>query len=619
MSEEVGERTRSETPPEARWRRRPGRTAALAVVALFALAVAAFGLDRLRHRDRVLGGVVVADTKLSGLSHDAAERALRELGARLAELPLSVRVGNASHDVAPSALGLDLDVGATLARAFAAGREGSIISRFGFSLAHLRRPQKLRARVEMDPTRALARLAEWEAAGVKRPFSGGIRVQGGVVRPDPPRRGQLVDRERALEAVAETFASLERSPVELPLVEREPFSVPGAVEAAVERAKRLLSGPVTLLGEGDESLVLSAADLGRALKSRQPREEVPEIELYFDPAEVDALLAEPRKKLEAPPIDARFAVDAADHVSILPSRAGTLLKASAVAEALLQAAVAPARIGRLPMVRGAPPAVSTHDLEALRVTKLVGKYTTFHACCQPRVDNIHHIADMLDGHVVEPGETFSVNEFIGPRTTKSGFKEAPTIEEGEMVDALGGGISQFATTLFNALFLGGYDIVERGPHTYYFSRYPMGRDATLSWPHPDIVFKNDTEAGALIKTQYTDKSITVKMFGDNGGRKVSFVVSPQQDLKKPPIEYIPDITQPPERDKIKQGGQIGWTVFVTRTVQFPDGTKKEEKRKVTYKPRVRRLIVHPCKVPEGEPGYTGEKCPEPDGGVDGGT
>jgi vancomycin resistance protein YoaR len=221
----------------------------------------------------------------------------------------------------------------------------------------------------------------------------------------------------------------------------------------------------------------------------------------------------------------------------------------------------------------------------------------------------------LRGVVVKPGESFSVNEFVGPRDAKHGFKPAPTIEEGEMVDSTGGGVSQFATTMFNALLVAGYDILERAPHSYYFSRYPMGRDATLSFPKPDLAFKNDTKVGALLWTEYTDTSITVKVFGAKSERKVSIKVSPQQDVEKPPVEYIPDITQPPEKDKVKEPGQVGWTVFVTREVRFSDGTKKEERRKVVYKPRVKRLVVHPCKVPDGEPGHTGEKCPDQDGGV----
>jgi vancomycin resistance protein YoaR len=178
-----------------------------------------------------------------------------------------------------------------------------------------------------------------------------------------------------------------------------------------------------------------------------------------------------------------------------------------------------------------------------------------------------------------------------------------------MVDALGGGASQFTTTFFNALFHGGYDILERQPHTYWFSRYPEGHEATLSWPKPDVIFRNDTAAGLLIKCRYTDTTISVKLYGDNGGRKVQAKVSARSDITKPPIELIANPALPPEEEKTKESGQIGWSIIVSRLVTYADGTKKEERRKVTYKPRVRRVEVHPCRIPAGEPGHTGEKCP----------
>ena len=213
--------------------------------------------------------------------------------------------------------------------------------------------------------------------------------------------------------------------------------------------------------------------------------------------------------------------------------------------------------------------------------------------------------------MVKPGETFSVNQVVGPRTRANGFVPAPTIEEGEMVDTLGGGISQFATTFFNAVFHGGYDILERQPHTYYFARYPMGHEATLSYPKPDLVFRNDTDAGALIRCEYGDTFIRVKIFGDNGGRKVTAKVSGQFDIKRPPVQLFPNRKLSPNREKVRYGGMIGWSVVVSRLLTFPDGSRREEKRKVIYNPRPREVEVHPCRIPKDEPGYTGEECPVP--------
>jgi hypothetical protein len=137
----------------------------------------------------------------------------------------------------------------------------------------------------------------------------------------------------------------------------------------------------------------------------------------------------------------------------------------------------------------------------------------------------------------------------------------------------------------------------------------MGHEATLGFPEPDLIFKNDSQAGVLIKTFRSGTSISVRLYGDNGGRKVEAHVSPPQEIAEPAVEYLPDPELPPDEEKLKDAGQIGWSVIVARVLGFPDGTSKREQRKVTYKPRARRVEVHPCRIPKGHPGYTGKDCP----------
>jgi vancomycin resistance protein YoaR len=74
------------------------------------------------------------------------------------------------------------------------------------------------------------------------------------------------------------------------------------------------------------------------------------------------------------------------------------------------------------------------------------------------------------------------------------------------------GISQFTTTLFNAAFFAGLDYGEYQAHSIYFSRYPYGREATLSHPHPDLQLINNTPYGILIWPEYTDTAITVTLY-----------------------------------------------------------------------------------------------------------
>jgi vancomycin resistance protein YoaR len=147
-----------------------------------------------------------------------------------------------------------------------------------------------------------------------------------------------------------------------------------------------------------------------------------------------------------------------------------------------------------------------------QVVELVAEFTTRHPCCENRVTNIQTMADAVRGYYMVPGETLSLNEYIGPRTPEKGYLPAGAIRGGYMTDEVGGGVSQFATTMFNAAFFAGLELDEYQSHTVHFSRYPFGREATLSMPAPDLVLTNTTDYPVLIWPTYTPDSITVSVY-----------------------------------------------------------------------------------------------------------
>jgi vancomycin resistance protein YoaR len=146
------------------------------------------------------------------------------------------------------------------------------------------------------------------------------------------------------------------------------------------------------------------------------------------------------------------------------------------------------------------------------VREVVSEFTTSHPCCESRVTNIQNMADAVTGFYLVPGETLSFNEYIGPRTRDKGYVAAGAIRGGYMTDEVGGGVSQFVTTMFNAAFFGGLELDEYQSHSVYFSRYPFGREATLSIPGPDLVLTNTTDYPVLIWPTYDANSITVTLY-----------------------------------------------------------------------------------------------------------
>ena len=176
------------------------------------------------------------------------------------------------------------------------------------------------------------------------------------------------------------------------------------------------------------------------------------------------------------------------------------------------------------------PKFTTEDAQKLGIKEPVGtttvwagqpqvkSFTTYYpANGGGRVTNIHRIADLVRGTIVKPGEIFSVNGTVGQRTTEKGFVEAGAIADGEHVTEVGGGVSQFATTMFNAAYFAGLDITIYQGHSEWFSRYPRGREATMGFPNPDLAWRNDTPYGILIWTSWTADSVTVQMWSTQYG------------------------------------------------------------------------------------------------------
>jgi vancomycin resistance protein YoaR len=288
----------------------------------------------------------------------------------------------------------------------------------------------------------------------------------------------------------------------------------------------------------------------------------------------------------------------------------------------MNAATSVTRTGPVPVRDGAAPEFTTADAEALGIRNLLYTATTFYLCCgdfknQNRINNIHRIADEVNGAIVMPGEDFSLNDYVGKRTEEDGYRPAGAVVYGVVTCCnhpanMGGGVSQFTTTLYNAIFWAGLGDVEHTPHSIYFTRYPMVREATLGWPEPDLVFRNTTPNAVYLKTEYTDTSITVKVFGDNGGITVESTVSGRYNVVEPSPDQIywdadPTMT-PDDPPRLTSTGTPGFTADATRTITYPDGTTKVQRWVWTYDPVPIRQSVHPCRLYAAHPDYQAT-CP----------
>lgn len=545
--------------------RRRNRVGVAAVAAgLLVGAAGAFLLARavtLRHS--VLPGVSVAGVDVGGLSRDDARaRIAAALGARL-ERPVTVKVGTRTFSLQP-ALVYEVDVAATEARAFAAGRKG-LWSRLRGVTGVLAPGREVAPVIRLRSDGAAALSARVES--MTRPaVAARVAMVGGAPVVRSGRPGVAVD-EAALLAELRTAALAGATEVDAHARRVLPDVTTADARDAAARAETVLSAPVELTLAGERLAELSPAELGTLLRF-QPY--AGNYELVLDQ---DALVPflEP---LVAPklsePVDATFRV-AGKHVRIVPSQGGTRLAPTKAAAALLTAALSTgARSAEIPLTK-AEASLTTQGAKALGIHERISAFTTdMGVSSANRIANVHLLGDYLDGTIVMPGEVFSFNRVIGPRTPERGFLEGQAIVAGVLVPSIGGGVCQTATTIFNAAFEAGLPILERTNHQWYISHYPMGRDATVSWGGPDLRFRNDLDHAVLIEATYTNETFTVTFYGTGQNRKVVATTSTPTNYTQPTLHFALDPTAPRKSVRLISSSEPGFSVSVHRKV-FENG------------------------------------------------
>lgn len=168
----------------------------------------------------------------------------------------------------------------------------------------------------------------------------------------------------------------------------------------------------------------------------------------------------------------------------------------------------------IPLRTAAQPKVTAAQLEKVKITHLLAKYTTqFDSSLINRTENIKLAAKTLDGLVLAPQEEFSFNQRVGERTSAAGYKEAMIIVNNQFVPGLGGGVCQVSSTLYNAALLAHLEILERHPHSMEITYVPPGQDATVAYPDLDLKFKNNTSGYLLIRCHTQGNTLTFELYG----------------------------------------------------------------------------------------------------------
>ncbi|MCB1282735.1 MAG: VanW family protein [Microthrixaceae bacterium] len=475
-------------------------------VLLYLVLLGAWALFGRSDPGTVASSVHLVGVDIGGQNREELNSTLEDISSEFAQTAVDIQIPDATLSTNAGQLGLSLDSERTVRAAMRPGHADPLgIAPIRWAMSWFS-PRKVDVAIDIDDDAAQATFSELEADHRVDPIEPTMAVDSTTFHLVQGQDGSGIDLTdvltrlpSAIDSIGETI-TLSAEPVTFP-----PKLGDDAVQAVVDQANKITAGSLDITA-GDESFTLTGDNLAGALSMSADGDTA---ELAVDHDIINLQLVS-NLSIPANPTGVSFDIVNGVPTPVPGHDAQVCCQTDAadrITEALLSAQ---------PSVELATRTITAAEgvewASTLGVKEVIGEFTTRHAAGQARVKNIHRMSDLTRGVLIAPGETFSANDHVGKRTVEKGFVEAGVIEQGEFKEDVGGGVSQWATTTFNAAFFAGLDIVEHKPHSLYISRYPYGREATLAYPSVDLKIRNNTPYGVVIWPTYTNSSITVQMW-----------------------------------------------------------------------------------------------------------
>lgn len=538
-----------------------GGSCAVAVVAAYFGAAAFIS-------SQVPANASIAGVNIGSMNSDEARAEIERVVSPLAQEPIKVKVNGKDYTVDPAKAGLSLNT------------DDTVKDLTSYEVNPVKLYERLTGDYEVTPelnvdkeklssqVEALAKKANADVT------EGKIEFADGMAKLSTPVDGVALDTEGAVEKISEDW-SIDGSPIDLPAqVVKPEISADTLQKFYDDQAKKLLKGDVTLVS-GDKKANLSAASIAAAA-TYAPKDGAPAITLddkkLYKAATKNSELSSTAK-------DAKIVLKNGKP-SIQDSSNGLSLETEGLGAKVLAATATDNRTAEVKMTETEAD-FTTAEAKKLGIKEPIVDFSTpYPASDTVRTKNLKAGAARVTGVIVKPGERFSLLNTLGPITTANGYYSSGVVENGFSSEAVGGGLSQISTMMYNVGFLAGYDDITHQPHSRWFDRYPAGREATLWEGQIDMIWENNTPYGVMVQAWVSDDAVHTRLWSTKYW-DVSQKSSGKYNQTDPETKY-----NEAEKCVAESGGQKGFTIDITRYRETFDGSKKlpAETKSWTYSP-----------------------------------
>ncbi len=560
-------------PPDspAQPRRHRGRWIALALGAGALVLVGGYAATVVSVSGDVPAGTSVRGVDIGGMTTDEAATTLADELGDQASAPIPVTAGEATAEIVPEEAGLAVDWEATASQA------SGLILRPTELLAHLRGEVELEPITTIDSDALVASLEAVAETAAADPVEPTIRYsKAAEAKYTAGVPGTLLDVDGAADMVSDAYFQPDTGTLALPMT-----PVPAQVaDKEAERVFAELAQPAVALpvelSVGTDSAEIPATDIARTL-TFEPKGTT--MEATLDGEKLHTRIADELAGIEQPGRDATVRIKGGKPV-VVPSQTGRSVDSEELGTAVfavLPATTADARRAVVALSISDPD-LTTAEAKALNITEKLSSFRQAFPPAPYRYTNVGEAARRLNGTILEPGETFSMNDTVKERTRANGYTEGFIISGGRFREELGGGVSIITTATWTAGFFAGLERVEQHPHGLYISRYQAGLEATVAWGLLDLRMRNETGNGVLITAKRFSDGVLIEMWGTKKWDDVTATFTQRRNYTD--FQTIYD-----DGEKcVPSEGVRGFSIAVTRR-RINDGkSESTETWPTTYKP-----------------------------------
>lgn len=537
------------------------------LIGLIALAAIAYGTDYFLNKDKVPRGATVGGVAIGGMTTPEAQSLLEaELGAATVE-PVQIRAGELSAELLPAESGLSVNWADTVA---AAGEQSlNPVTR----LMGIFRDYEVDVVSDLDSATLEPTLDRVYDELTREPADATVSIASGAVETTPAINGQTIDRAQLDEEI--TGRWLDPAGIEVDAEITEPAILDSPVQEVAEGpAATAVAAPIVAHGRDEIDGIIPLERMAEVVTFHF-EEGTFRTDVNMEAAQ--GILAESLGQTEAERQNAQITFPGGTK-TVTPHVDGVEINWDETLADFPNRVTGEGEKEFEVAYIDDPASFTTEQAEAATFDETMGSFSTGGYSESSGV-NIRLTAQMVNGAIVAPGETFSLNEFTGPRGAAQGFVEGGIIIDGRSGKAVGGGISQFATTLYNAAYFAGLEDVAHTPHSYYISRYPAGREATIYDGAIDLQFRNNTDKPIRIMAGMGDGELNVAIMGVknvevesvNGGRWA---------------QTSPHTVSVPADECSPSSGAPGFTTSDTRIIRDLNGNEiSRETQTTVYDPQ----------------------------------